>query len=289
MNRVVKVISVSIFAILLFQEGIVDGKVESQISTLEVHIDSLRIEARYAEAFEVAKELLELKKSDKKAKPYEIVDVERLVKTLKYIAGLTEEKKREFAEADRLTAEYVNLYEKGNYSEAAALVEKQLEVRKRILGKENLDVVESLSWLAELLDAKGDYAGAEPLYMETLAMYRKLLGEEHPKIASSLNAMAIFLKAKGDYGAAEPLYREALAMRRKLLGEEHPRVASSLNNLACLLYAKGDYVAAEPLHREALAMRRKLLGEEHPNVAVSLNNLACLLESKGDYATAEPL
>ena len=233
-------------------------EVEDTASVLESRIDSLRMEAKYAEALEVAKELFALKRSDKEAKEYEIGDVERLVQTLEYIAGLSEIEQQELAETDRLTSAYTEHYENGNYTEAAALAQKQLEIRRKLLGDEHPDVASSLNNLASFLNAKGDYAGAEPFYREALAMRRKLLGDEHPDVAGSLNNLANLLEAKGDYAGAEQLYREALAMHRKLLGEEHPSVATGLNNLAILLQAKGDYTGAETLYRESLAMRRKL-------------------------------
>ena len=177
----------------------------------------------------------------------------------------------------------------GLYDSAKPLLESALEKRRRVLGKEHLDVAASLHNLAGALWLKGDYDGAARFSREALAMRRKLLGEEHPHVAMSLNNLANVLGDKGDYEGAEPLYREALAMYRKLLGDEHPDVAMSLNNLALVRLRKGDYDEAESLYREALAMRRKLLGEEHPAVAQSLNNLANVLNDKGDYDGAEPL
>jgi CHAT domain-containing protein/Flp pilus assembly protein TadD len=257
--------------------------------SLSAAVDSLRVQARYGDAVGVARRLLSVLESDTTAKAYQLADGERLIRTLEFAAALPESSKKELAEADRLDAEIESAYARGKYANGEPFARCQLDIRRRLLGKEHPDVAMSLYNLARLLGARGDYAAAEPLYRESLAMRRKLLGEGHPYVANGLNNLALLLQAHGDYAAAEPLYRESLAMWRDLLGEENLDVAKGLNNLATLLYARGDYAGAEPLSRESLAMRRKLLGEGHPDVANGLNNLAALLVARGDYVQAEPL
>jgi len=264
---------------------------DSEVSAeaMEERIRELRLHASYAEAAEVARELIALRKADPEAKSFEIADADRLVETLQYAAGLPKEAQRELALADSLAQVNVTCREETRYAEAEAAVRQQLEIRRRLLGNTHRDIAASLHELAMNLKAQGDYAAAEPLHREALAMLRNLHGDEHPDVATGLNSLASLLYEQGDYSAAEPLFREALAMRRRLLGDEHPDIASCLNNLASLLRVQGDYTGAEPLFREALAMRRKLLGDEHSDVAWSLSNLAGLLEDRGDYANAEPL
>jgi CHAT domain-containing protein/Flp pilus assembly protein TadD len=270
-------------------QRMLSGQDSVHVAGLEEQISELREQGRYTEAIPLAEEMLEIRRRLQGADHWQVTDAVKLVETLKYIAALPPDAQAELVEADRLELEQTRLYEQGKYDDALNLAQRQLEIRRRLLGQEHLDVAVSLRSLGALLYLNRDYAGAEPVLQEALAMYRKLLGKEHPHVASSLNNLAALLRSKGDCARAEPLHREALAMKRKLLGEEHPDVAASLNNLAALLWSKGDYAGAEPLCREALAMRRKLLGEEHPDVAASLNNLAVLLRWKGDYAGAEPL
>nr|WP_218080813.1 tetratricopeptide repeat protein [Anthocerotibacter panamensis] len=176
----------------------------------------------------------------------------------------------------------------GHYEQAAALLPKSLELRKKFLGEEHPNVATSLNNLAGLYYSQGRYDEAEPLFQQALGLRRKLLGEEHPDVATSLNNLANLYSSQGRYDEAEPLLQQALRLVRKL-GEEHPKVATSLNNLAGLYYSQGRYEQAEPLYVQALGLRRKLLGEEHPDVATSLNNLAELYSSQGRYEEAEPL
>jgi CHAT domain-containing protein/tetratricopeptide (TPR) repeat protein len=262
---------------------------EDRAEVLGTEIDSLCVLGRYSEALERTRELLTLRQGEPKTKSYELVDAQWLLRTMELAVTLPDSVRAELAWADSAGLRGDDLWRRGLYSEGISACQRQLEVRRRILGEEHPDVATSLVNLGDMLWAKGDTAGVEPLLREALAMDRKLLGEEHPDVASSLESLGLLLQRKGDYAGAEPLFRESLAMMRKLLGEEHPSVAWFLGTLAGLLQDKGDYAGAEPLLRQALAMYRKLPGEEDQNVATTLNDLGNLLRDKGEYAGAEPL
>jgi serine/threonine-protein kinase len=176
----------------------------------------------------------------------------------------------------------------GLYEPAGQMLERALALRES-LGRESLEVGESLNELGWLRWESGDYAAAERAYRDALALRRRLLGEEHPEVARSLNGLALVLQGRGDSAGAEPLFREVLAIRRRFLGEEHPDVAESLSNLALALRGQRKLADAEGHDREALAMRRKLLGDRHPDVGESLNNLARTLFEQGERAEAEAL
>ncbi|NEU73123.1 CHAT domain-containing protein [Hassallia byssoidea VB512170] len=195
----------------------------------------------------------------------------------------------ELEEATRLNEQVLQLYKEGKYSQAIPLAERALEIREKLLGKENLDVAGSLNNLAFLYQHQGSYQKAEPLYVRSLAIFEKALGKEHPLVATSLNNLAELYRVQGSYQKAEPLYLRSLAIDEKALGTEHPDVAIDLNNLALLYQAQGSYQKAEPLYVRALAIWEKVLGKKHPNVATSLNNLGVLYSSQGSYEKAEPL
>ncbi|MEH2151404.1 tetratricopeptide repeat-containing protein, partial [Nostoc sp.] len=134
----------------------------------------------------------------------------------------------QLAEAERLDQQVEKLYNEGKYSEAIPLAERELAIRKQILGEEHPDVAASLNNLAALYYAQRRDADAEPLFRQALEMRKRLLGEEHPDVAQSLNQLATLYNRQGRDADAEPLFRQALEMRKRLLGEEHPDVAQSL-------------------------------------------------------------
>ncbi|HKQ06233.1 MAG TPA: serine/threonine-protein kinase [Blastocatellia bacterium] len=169
----------------------------------------------------------------------------------------------------------------GLYDAAAPVLEKALNIRLALFGREHPEVAESMLSLAILNYDRSRYAEAEPLYRESLAIRRRLFGDENPATATSLNGLGTLLQATDRYEEAEAVWRQALAIRRKLYGAEHREVAESLDNLGWLLYNKGEYEEAERLFNEALATHRRLLGNDHPMVAADLNYLAFVAGTRG--------
>jgi len=265
------------------------GALADSALILERRIEGLRKEARHGEALELARRLLALRQQAPDAKEYLVADATRLLEKLEFIAALPETAQQELAEVPRLHDASAIHYMKGEYAEAAALAEQQLDILKRHLGDEHTDVATVLNNLALFLQEQGDYDRAEMLYREALAMKRKLLGDEHPDVAKNMSNLGVLLQKSGNVEEAESLCRRSLTMKRNLLGDQHLDVAKSLNNLGAILVAKGDFAEAERLLRDALAMYRKSLGDMHPDVAASLVNLAYLFSSQGAYEAAEPL
>src|SRR5260370_42566242 len=65
-----------------------------------------------------------------------------------------------------------------------------LEARRRILGEEHPDTLNSISNLARTLAAQGDLAGARRLEEPVLEARRRILGEEHPDTLTSMDNLA---------------------------------------------------------------------------------------------------
>jgi serine/threonine protein kinase/tetratricopeptide (TPR) repeat protein len=181
-----------------------------------------------------------------------------------------------------LMATIGEVYERlGLYDSAAPLLEKSLDTRVALFGRNHADVAESLLSLAILQYDRSNYAEAEPLYRESLTIRQRLFGSEHPAVATSLNGLGTLLEATNKYEEAEAAWREALRMRRKLFGNDSHEVAESLDNLGWLLYNKGEYEEAERLLREALEIHRTAYGDDHPLVASDLNYLAFVAGTRG--------
>lgn len=227
-------------------------------------------------------------------------------------AGSYSIERAQYAEAERLLARALGIYEKtlgpehahvgtvlnnmafchyrrGQYAKAESLYVRSLKVIEKAGGPDHPMVATCLNNLALLYQGQGRYAEAEPLFTRSLDIRLRVLPPRHPDTASSLNNLATFYLARGRGGEAEPLLVQALGIYEEVHGPEHVHVAAVLTNLA-LLYVKQDKVAeAEPLLARALAIRETQLGPEHPDVAESLNNLGFIYQSRGRNAEAEPL
>ncbi len=177
----------------------------------------------------------------------------------------------------------------GNYSNAASMYHRALDLRTNLFGPVHLKVSASLQNLGEVAWREGHYPEAEKLQIQALEMRTNLLGAESAKVADSLDGLGQVRWYAGQWAQAEDLLRRALAMRRKLLGDLHPDTVKSLEDLAGLLSAGDKFRDAEPLQREALRLNQQLLGADDPAVASSLNNLSDTLDAEGKLTESESL
>jgi len=154
-------------------------------------------------------------------------------------------------------------------------------------GAHHPDTLDTISYLAYLLDAKGAHAEAEPLYRRVLEGYRRQLGEHHTDTLRSMNNLAALLQAQGKFEEAEPLARAALQGSESTLGPDSADTATSVNNLAYLLKSLGRWEEAEALFRRMLQWREATYGTQHPDTLASAGVLAILLETQSKLYSAE--
>ncbi len=277
------------FVAFLSSGQVASQEAEDPVADLEERVAELRGEGAYGEALEAARELVALTRDHPDPMPFETADAERLVETLEGVLGLPDAARRRLAAADSLAVAGQELWKANRFAEGMASAERELALRREILGDDHPEVATAVNNLAALLHSQGELDRAEGLYLEALEKKRRFQGDGHPDVAFTLNNLASLRHAKGDYAGAAELIREALDLLSGIFGEEDPRATASLLNLAAVLKAQGKYADAEPLYRRTLAIRREDLGDEHRDIAESMGALASVLTARGDYASAEPL
>jgi eukaryotic-like serine/threonine-protein kinase len=180
-------------------------------------------------------------------------------------------------------------YGLGLYSRAQSLVERGIEIQRRVLGPEHPDTLRSMYRLACILRDGGHLAEAEKLSRETLEIQRRVVGLDHPNTLESMANLAVVLTYEGRYAEAEKLDRQILETERRVLGPDHPNTLLSMNNLAAELVDSGRDVEAEKVLHETLDIQRRVLGPDHPDTLRSMSNLANTLRDEGRDAEAEKL
>lgn len=181
-----------------------------------------------------------------------------------------------------------HLWQVGDYEGAFPYFEKALTIRRRVLGEQHLDTVQSLNHVGYLLHSQGRLAEARPYFEKALTIRQKLLGTKHPAIAESLNYLGQWHLVQKDLPLAESHFQQALAISVNTLGKTHPLTAEYANNLGWSLIEQGNLEAALPHLKRALAINQKALGPDHPDTAMNLNNLAGLLKRMNRLAEAQP-
>lgn len=174
----------------------------------------------------------------------------------------------------------------GLYSQALEQLERTVEIRRRALGDDHPDTLQSMNNLSVLYLHQGEASRAEPLFERILAVRRRLLGEENPDTLISMNNLAAVYRTEGRYAQAEPLLVKALAIKRRVLGEIHHSTATAWNNLAAIYRLEGRLADAEPLQLKAAEVWRAVSGDEGPETLNTMNGLALLYQAQKRYAEA---
>ncbi|MFN7922236.1 MAG: tetratricopeptide repeat protein [Bryobacteraceae bacterium] len=173
----------------------------------------------------------------------------------------------------------------GAYGKSRRLLERGLELRRKLNGPGTAEEADMLKNAAELARRERNLDTAESMARESIAIRKRVLGERHHLTADSINTLALVKQAKGDLKEAESLFLEVLAMRDILGPREHLETAL-LSNLGGLFFEMGEYDKAAKYLRECIDIRRKTLGPLHPRLAIPLAKLANVLRTQGDFAGA---
>lgn len=111
--------------------------------------------------------------------------------------------------------------EEGNKAES--ILRQSLEIKEKILGKEDLSVAISLNNLAELYQSQRKYTEAESLLQRSLMIREKLLHTDYSGIADILFSLAKVYQQQGKYRDALSFFERSLAIRESVSGKDHPK------------------------------------------------------------------
>lgn len=236
-------------------------------------------------------------------------------------------KNQPLAEADLRVALGKTYADLGLITNALAMTEKALELRRPSLGPTNAAVADALNNLGAIRFELGDYSGAEDAARQALAIRMQLFGANNTNVALSLNNLGYALGSQNKLVEAEEITQRALDIRKRLLPGGHPDIGMTLVNLAGIqwerarfsqveesfreasqsferagnavavgvvqanlgtVYARrGDLEGAQNIHERTLAERRKLFKGDHQHLEISLTQLALVLVARGKLDEAE--
>ncbi len=173
--------------------------------------------------------------------------------------------------------------------EVRKLLDKALEISRRLRGNDHADVAVVLNNLAGHCERQGQFAEADAYYRQALDILIRAEGEDGRSVATTRHNLASMLTQQGKYAEGEKLNREVLRVRRQILPEGHPDIGMTCNNLAYNLDLQGRHTDAESLYREVLDIYRRRFGNKSPLTAMAGNGLAQNLQNQGKYDDAAPL
>jgi TonB family protein len=202
---------------------------------------------------------------------------------------LSPEQVADLAEAKRLSAEVVRLYNEKKYDDALPLAKRALEIRERVSGPAAEIVALALTNLAELYIAKHKYSDALATYQRVLPIYEKLFGPVSERTATTIESLALLRFIKGDFSEAELFHKRAVAIRESVFGPERPEVAIALYQLAEFYRSRADYKSAEPLFLRAIAINDKTLPKDDHGRGNVIQRYICFLYESRELSEAKKL
>lgn len=247
----------------------------------------LRRLGRYADAAGIAELRLRQLESESDAAAWEVGDARRLLAHLRRVSELGMDDQRALAAADSTEPTIVNCFEQGDFERMAALAERQLSVRRRILGEREFDVAESWQVLGLALDHLGRLEEAESAMNSAAQVQAALLPPLHPTRSTVANNLGHVYQQQGRFLDAERLYRQALEIDRQLAGAKSEQVAIAENNLGNLLRDMGHYPEALRLLGSSLRTMRELHGDDDASAVSVLGNVGVCLRAMGEWSAAE--
>ncbi len=164
---------------------------------------------------------------------------------------------------------------------------RSLNIRLKMLGKENPDVAADLSGLAELYEAENIMDKAEGMYLRALAIRERALGPDHPQVLASLTRIADFYHKQNVWAQQETHVIRLISLIQKIHGPAHVGMGAAYHDLGMIYFKRGQYEAAETSYAKALAIYEGSYGASHPMVGNILNNLAAMYFYQKKYRSSE--
>ena len=162
-----------------------------------------------------------------------------------------------------------------------------LEIQKKELGPNHVDVASSYNSLGMVNTDKGDLEKAKEYHQLALEIRKEQLGPNHVDVATSYNNLGTVYQNKGDLEKAKEFYQLALKIQKEQLGPNHVDVATSYNNLGTVKRKTGDLEKAKENYQFALDIQKEKLGPNHVDVARSYNNLGAVYSDTGKLEKAK--
>ncbi|MFI6758778.1 FxSxx-COOH system tetratricopeptide repeat protein [Micromonospora sp. NPDC050417] len=267
--------------------------------------NSLRSEARYEEAFEVNRDVLDrLNRTVGADDAYTLVAAGGLAADLRAKGDYSQARELDEQTFSRWREAYgednprtlmaannlaVSLRFVGEFEPARLLDEDNYNRRRRVLGERHPYTLFSASNYGRDLRDAGDFRRSFQLLEETVRVYTDVLTVDNPETLRAAKNLAVTLRKLGEFERARLLSAETLAHYQRLHGPFHPDTLACEINLACDISALGDHTGACRHAEDVYARYQRALGDRHPFTLACANNLTIFLRKVGDHERAHAI
>lgn len=198
-----------------------------------------------------------------------------LCASLLLLLPLTPQESPELKQASELTQTFLKLVDEQKFSEALPLAKRALEIRERLLPRDDPAIGNSLIYLVHIYDGKRDYGNARKTLERLLQYQTERFGADNVKLAPTRERLAVLYYRDGDKAKAEDAYKQSLASKEKEYGMDHVEVAHTLYGLGQLYRAVRDFERGAPVYRRTLRLYAKHSGVSSADFKRTITAYGC--------------
>lgn len=177
----------------------------------------------------------------------------------------------------------------GRYGDALKLIQESIDIQKRILGGQNIELAVTMRDLALVQEEEGEFEAAEDTLLNSMHIIERLAGPEHPERAAAASALAHAYLRDQKYADAEPMLKKSMELSEKVLGNNNAVTASGAHDLGSLYLQQKQFTEAQQYLSKALSIDEALYGQSAAQVAADLTILATAVSGAGDEIKASDL
>jgi CHAT domain-containing protein len=197
---------------------------------------------------------------------------------------------------DRSTVQAANCFEdlgivywnNGNKTTALSYHEKALNIRKKLLGSNDIKIADSYNNIG-LIYLSDEFLQAIIYFNKALNIYLEQLGDKSTKVALVYSNLAFANSGQGNHADAIRYLDEVGEIWENAFQGNHPNKAYTLSNKGLIYLKQENFQQAEVFQKQALEMYQDLYDEKHPEIANTYFLLGNIALQKADYKKAVKL
>lgn len=176
----------------------------------------------------------------------------------------------------------LTLWRRGKFDDALAVLETQVEVRRRCFGERSRETIQARNVVGMTLRGMGRDAEAAALYRQLIEDADLLVGPEDPLRLRLMNNLAVALGMLDEQDEAMGLLEQVWRGYSRVLGPGHDHTLGTMGNLARGYFLRGEYGKAEELARETIRQLLETFDPDHHLVLRTRVELAeaCIRQGK---------
>ncbi len=154
--------------------------------------------------------------------------------------------------------------------EAIQNFEDTLQIKKRHLGEDHPETIETYQFLGKAYRNAGNFIKAKEIHQDVLEKKKQLYGKDHIKIALILNFLGGDYTELGDPKKAKELHEQALTIQKREYGNYHPELVVTYEYLGNCYRELGDFKKSLAHHETSQKILTKIFNTKD-NIYVAYN------------------